>query len=144
MEYLEEIVPNPSLLPNDPLGRARVRAISQMITSDIYPLNNRRVLQYFTKQWGIADEQQKEWINHWITTGFSALETMLATSNYRGDFCFGDTPTMADMCLAPQIFTAKRFECPLENYPILLRINANCLELPYFQCAHPNSQPDAE
>jgi maleylacetoacetate isomerase len=144
MEYLDEVIPNPPLLPEDRLGRARVRAITQMIACDIHPLNNRRVLQYFTNQWHIAEQLQKDWICHWISAGLTAIERTLQMGNYTADFCFGDTPTMADMCLVPQLFAANRFGCPVENYPLLLQINANCLELPYFKQAHPSLQPDAE
>lgn len=144
IEYLEEKYPQPPLLPPNPEGKAQVRALAQIIACDIHPLNNRRVLQYFSDVLHLSEMQQLAWIHHWIQTGFSALEKMLMSSNKAGDFCYGATPTMVDMCLIPQIYSAQRFNCPLEDYPMLLRINEHCLTLPAFQQAHPSKQPDAE
>jgi maleylacetoacetate isomerase len=144
IEYLEEKYPEPALLPPNAEGKSQVRALAQIIACDIHPLNNRRVLKYFSEVLHLSEDQQHAWIQHWIQTGFSALEKMLMASNKTNDFCYGATPTMADICLIPQMYNAQRFNCPLDDYPILSRINENCLKLPAFQKAHPSKQPDVE
>ena len=144
IEYLDETQPGPALLPADAEGRARVRAIAQGIACDIHPINNLRVLQYLGKELGATQEQKDAWYRHWIATGLQGLETMLASHPSTGRFCHGDTPTLADCCLVPQLFNARRFNCPMDDYPTLLRIDAACAELPAFQQAAPAVQPDAE
>ena len=144
IEYLDETQPGPVLLPADAEGRARVRAIAQGIACDIHPINNLRVLQYLGKELGATQEQKDAWYGHWIATGLQGLEAMLASHPSTGRFCHGDTPTLADCCLVPQLFNARRFNCPLDDYPTLLRIDAACAELPAFQQAAPAVQPDAE
>ena len=143
LEYLEESHPEPALLPQDPLGRARVRSISQTIACDIHPLNNLRVLQYLTGDMGLAEDQKLEWYKHWIATGFTAIERILQ-DDATGLFCHGDQPSFADCCLIPQVYNAERFACPMDDYPAIRRINAHCKELEAFINADPATQADAE
>ena len=145
MEYLEEAYPQaPALLPADLLGRARVRALAQVVACEIHPLNNLRVLRYLTQEMGLSSQQKDAWYAHWIALGLGALEEMLATSSATGQFCHGDTPTLADCCLVPQVFNARRFGCPTQGYPTIERIVATCEQLPAFAQAAPGLQPDAE
>lgn len=144
MEYLDEKYPTPSLLPGNASDRAQVRSLALSIACEIHPLSNLRVLKYLSATLGISDAQKIAWYQHWCLVGLSALEKKLATSTRTGDFCFGDTPTMADCCLIPQIFNAQRFNCDLFGMPSLLRINQRCLELDAFSKALPQNQPDAE
>lgn len=143
IDYLEEIYPTYALLPADAVGRARVRAMAQLIACDIHPLNNLRVLQYLQNQLGVADEAKTEWYCHWVKEGFAALETLLK-SEQTGRFCHGDTPTLADCCLIPQVYNARRFQVDLSPYPTISRIVTECEALPAFQAAAPENQPDAE
>jgi maleylpyruvate isomerase len=144
MEYLDEIVPEPPLLPKDALGRARVREIACVIACDIHPVNNLRLNQYLKREFHSSDEQQANWQRHWITLGFEALEKMLSLSKNTGAFCYGDTPTVADICLIPQIFNARRVNLEIEQYPTLSRIFARAMQHPAFDVAQPKNQPDAE
>ena len=144
IEYLDETQPGARLLPADPAGRARVRAISQLIACDIHPLNNLRVLKYLSEQWKLTPDAKNGWYHHWTGLGLAALERQLARDPATGSYCHGDTPTMADCCLIPQLYNARRFECDLSPYPTLLRIAARCEEMPAFQLARPEAQPDAE
>lgn len=143
IEYLEEVHPAPSLLPGDAASRARIRAIAQFIACEIHPLNNLRVLQRLESSAGMDKGARDRWYAHWVTEGFNALEAMLADSADTGRFCHGDSPTMADCCLVPQIYNAHRFAVPLASYPTLRRINEACLQLQAFQRAGPDAQPDA-
>lgn len=146
IEYLDETRPNtPRLLPDDAAGRARVRALSDAIACDIHPLNNLRVLRHIDQVFETDEATRTEvWYQHWIAEGMHGLEGLLAESSETGDFCHGNTPTMADCCLVPQIFNAQRFGCDMSGYPTVMRINAICLELDAFQRAAPDRQPDAE
>ncbi len=144
IEYLEECHPQPSLLPPDPQGRARVRALAQTIACEIHPLDNLRVLRYLEQQFGIDAEGRNTWYRHWVETGFAALERTLADSPDTGCFCHGDIPTLADCCLVPQFFNAERFKVPLISYPTIRRIAEYCQALEPFQAAAPEVQPDAE
>jgi len=144
LEYLEEAYPLPALLPRSPSERARVRALSLIIACEIHPLNNLRVLQYLKGDLGVDDAQRDEWYKHWVRTGFTAFERQLTQDSRSGDYCHGDAPTLADCCLVPQVFNARRFDCPLDDYPTLLRIHSNCERLEAFQRAAPGVQPDAE
>jgi len=144
LEYLEETHPDVPLLPADPLGRARVRELSQIIACDIHPINNLRVLRYLVHQLGVSEEAKTEWYRHWVREGLAALEAHLARDPGTADFCHGETPTLADCCLVPQVFNAQRFDVDLSAYPNVARINANCVQLPAFAHAHPSQQPDAE
>ncbi|ADJ62636.1 maleylacetoacetate isomerase [Herbaspirillum seropedicae] len=143
LELLEERHPTPSLLPGDAFQRAHIRALSLAIACDIHPLNNLRVLKYLKRELGMDDERKNAWIAHWINLGFTALERQLAADTTRGHFCVGDAPTMADCCLVPQIFNARRFEVDMAPYPTLCAIEQACHALPAFQQAHPAQQPDA-
>ena len=144
MEYLDEVQPEPALLPADAIGRARVRALAQAIACDLHPVNNLRVLQYLSQQLGISAEQKDAWYRHWVATGLQGLEVLLADHPSTGRFCHGDTPTLADCCLVPQLYNARRFQCPLDAYPTIQRIAAACETLPAFQQAAPEVQPDAD
>ena len=141
IEYLEEIYPQPPLLPQDALGRARVRALSYSVASDIAPINNLGVLKYLANTLEIPDEEKTRWIRHWIKKGFTSLEVILKETS--GAYCYGDTPTLADCCLIPQVFNAKRFECDLAPYPIIMNVYEACDTLPAFKAAHPSQQADA-
>lgn len=144
IEYLDEVHPQPPLLPKAPGERARVRALALSIACEIHPLNNTRVLQYLTGKLGLSEETKNQWYHHWIALDFQALETKLANSPHTGKFCHGDTPTLADCCLVPQLTNARRFKGDVSAYPTLLRIEKNCNALPAFQQAAPDRQPDAE
>ncbi len=144
IEYLDETHAPSALLPQDALGRARVRALAQMIACDIHPINNLRVLKYLTGTLGISEEAKSEWYRHWIREGFAALETHLTRDAATGVFCHGDTPGIADCCLVPQIFNAQRFDVDMAPYPTIARIHAACMALPAFADAQPSRQPDAE
>jgi maleylpyruvate isomerase len=144
IEYLEETQPQTPLLPSDPAGRARVRALALTVAADTHPLGNLRVLKYLTGELAVPDEVKLAWQQHWLRTGMSSLEALLANDPRTGRYCHGDTPTLADCCLVPQVFSAQRFGVDLAPYPTIARIHAACNELPAFQQAHPAQQPDAE
>ncbi len=144
MEYLEETHPRPPILPKDPAGRARVRAISQDIACDIHPIDNLRVLVYLEKNLGLDQKKRDDWFGHWIALGFNAIETVLAGSKQTGKFCHGDTPGMADACLVPQIANAARVKLDMSPYPTINRVYAECQKHPAFLKALPDNQPDAE
>ena len=143
VEYLDETVPEPPLLPTGALGRAHVRSLAPIIACDIHPLQNLRVLQYLTGELGVSDEQRLAWIRRWIETGLGALEARLANSPDTGTYCHGETPGLADLCLVPQLYNAVRFECELGVWPTVARINEACLALDAFRAAVPEAQPDA-
>ena len=143
IEYLNEVHPEPALLPCNAAGRARVRALAQTIACEIHPLNNLRVLQYLEKGLGADLQTRNAWYAHWVGLGFRALERMLVEGASTGLFCHGDTPTLADCCLVPQIYNAERFAIPLTAYPTILRIGRNCRNLDAFQRAAPDIQVDA-
>jgi maleylacetoacetate isomerase len=144
IEYLEDTHPDPPLLPADPAARARARSLALAIACDIHPLNNLRVQRYLKSALGVGDAQRDEWTRHWIRLGFDALESMLAGSAQTGSFCLGDSPTLADCCLVPQIANAQRVQLTLDAYPTLKRIHERCLQLRAFADAAPAAQPDAE
>jgi maleylacetoacetate isomerase len=144
IEYLDEIAPEPPLLPKDAYGRARCREIAYVIACDIHPVNNLRVNQYLKGTFGADAEAQIAWQQHWIATGFAALETMLSGSPQTGRYCHGDAPTLADICLIPQMANARRVKLDLAPYPTLARIDAEALKHPAFEAALPANQPDAE
>ncbi|MGX7873253.1 maleylacetoacetate isomerase [Mesorhizobium sp. ORM6] len=144
IEYLDEIQPAPPLLPGDPLGRARVRMLAQMIACDIHPVNNLRVLTSLRTLFGAGDQDITNWFRHWVNEGFQPLEKILASSAETGTFCHGEAPGLADICLAAQVTSNARFGVDLTPYPTIARINAACMALPAFQKAAPEKQIDAE
>ena len=141
--YLDETRPEPPLLPPTPAERARVRSLATMIACDIHPICNLRVLQYLGRELGIDDDQRNGWIHHWIAEGFRAIESRLSTDESTGTFCHGERPGLADICLIPQVYNADRFECDMNPYPTIRRIQTACLELDEFQAAAPENQIDA-
>ncbi|CAJ0870305.1 Maleylpyruvate isomerase [Ralstonia mannitolilytica] len=143
VEYLEETHPEPTLLPGSPSNRAHIRAIALAIACEIHPLNNPRVLKYLKNTFNVEEDARNDWYRHWVKLGFAALETRLSQSPLTGAYCVGDTPTLADVCLVPQVFNGKRFDVAVEDYPTLARIFAHCMEQEAFQRAAPAAQPDA-
>ncbi|MGN4189740.1 maleylacetoacetate isomerase [Burkholderia gladioli] len=144
LEYLDETMPEPPLLPRSPADRAHVRAIALQIACEIHPLDNLRVLRYLKRTLGVAEEPKNAWYRHWIEQGFATLEAKLAADPRTGKLCYGDTPTQADLCLIPQMYNAQRFEIDLAPYPTLARIHAHAMTLDAFRAAAPEAQPDAE
>lgn len=143
LEYLDEMWPTPALLPADARSRQRVRALAQLVACDIHPLNNLRVLQYFGNKWNVPQPERDAWVRHWIQSGFAAFEALLAQNPATGEFSDGDSPTLADCCLIPQIYNARRFGVDMAAYPTICRVEAACLALPAFDAARPEAQPDA-
>ncbi len=137
IEYLDDVHPEPALLPHDPVKKALVRAFALTITADIHPLNNLRVLKYLQGMLHVTDEQKNMWYQNWIQKGFVALEAQLSSHNDGAPFCFGDTPSLADICLVPQMYNARRFNCDLTPYPALRRIDTHCQEIAAFSLARP-------
>lgn len=144
IEWLEETYPAPALLPSSPLARARVRGIALAIACDIHPLDNLRVLKYLIGTLGVSEAQKNGWYRYWIDVGLEALERQLSGDKSTGRFCHGDTPTLADICLVPQLANARRFDIGLEPYPTLVRIESACTALSAFEAAAPVNQPDNE
>ena len=144
IEYLDETHPGPALLPRDAIGRARVRALSYATSMEIHPINNLRVLQDVASRFGADEKTVAEWFRHWVKETFGPLESMLANDTSTGKFCHGGAPTMADICLVPQVINNTRFEVDMAPYPTISRIHKACLELPAFANAMPAKQPDAE
>ena len=144
IEWLEEKYPHPPLFPDDADGRARIRSIAQTIACDIHPLNNLRVLKYLTSELGVTEEQKNNWYRHWIHEGLTGLEKLLANDPHTGAFCHGNQPGFADCFLVPQVANARRFTCPLDDFPVIRHIVANCETLKPFQLAAPSQQADAE
>ena len=143
LEYLDETWPTPPLLPAASRDRQRVRAVAMALACDIHPLNNLRVLQYFQRTWNVPQLEREEWARHWIAEGFAAIEAMLNDHPATGVFCEGDMPGLADCCLIPQMYNARRFSVDLAPYPTLVRVEQACLALPAFDAARPENQPDA-
>jgi maleylacetoacetate isomerase len=144
IEYLDETHPEPPLLPSDPAGRARVRALAAIVACDIHPINNLRVLRYLQRPLGHDHAAIETWYNHWIVEGFAALERMLADNVHTGRFCHGDRPGLADIALAPQVVNSERYRLDLRPYPTIARIFETCMTLDAFAAAHPQQQPDCE
>ncbi len=143
IEYLEEVYPAPALLPQDALGKAKVRGVAGLIACDIHPLNNLAVLNYLRDQLEADDESRIAWYRHWVKEGFDGLEKILSANIETGKFCFGDSPTVADICLVPQVVNAQRFNCDLDCYPTISHIFEECIGLKEFSDAHPSNQPEA-
>ncbi len=144
MEYLEEKQPEPPLLPKGLLERARVRSLALLIACEIHPLNNLRVLQHLKRKLGQSEDEINTWYRHWVAEGLTKFEADLTATAGTGKFCHGETPTMADCCLAPQIFNAQRYECDLAPYPVTMRVFDACMQLDAFDSAQPMKQPDAQ
>ena len=142
IEYLDETHPQPALLPADAPGRARVRALAQIVACEIHPLNNLRVLKYLVHDLKVDEDAKNAWYRHWVGLGLQAYEAQLAA--YPGTFSHGDTPTLADCCLVPQIFNAQRFDCDLSGLPRTMAAFDACMALDAFQRAQPSACPDAE
>jgi maleylacetoacetate isomerase len=142
IEYLDETHPMPPLLPGTALDRARIRAIAQDIACEIHPLNNLRVLRYLVKEAKLSEDDKNRWYRHWVETGLAAVERQLLAAPAR--YCHGDTPTMADCVLVPQIFNAKRFDCRLDHVPQVMKVFDACMQLPAFDNTRPERCPDAE
>jgi maleylpyruvate isomerase len=145
IEYLDETHPHPPLLPSHPAARARVRALAQAVACDIHPIDNLRVLRYLGDPLGHDQKVVETWFNHWIKLGFDGIERILARDGGAAEFCHGDRPSLADICLVPQVFNAARYPSfDMGPYPAIRRIFENCLRLDAFERARPEKQPDAE
>ena len=143
VEYLDETHPNPPLLPQDPLGRAHVRALSQLIACEIHPLNNLRVLKYLVRDLKVSEEDKNAWYRHWVRSGLELFEKELQRLP-AGTYCYGDTPTLADCCLVPQVFNGKRFAVDFGGLTRTMAAFDACMRLPAFQKAQPSACPDNE
>ena len=141
VEWLEETYPTPPLLPAEPAGKAVVRSLALQVACEMQPLTNLRVLQYLQGRLGLNEQDVNGWYRHWIAEGFGSLEPRLAA--VAGRYCHGDAPTLADICLVPQVYNARRYNCDLDPFPTIRRIEAACLKLPAFNEARPELQPDA-
>jgi maleylpyruvate isomerase len=144
IEYLDETHPEPPLLPGHPADRARVRALAQIVSCDIHPINNLRVLRYLADPLGHDEATVAAWYNHWIARGFESLEKILSSDGQVGLFCHGDVAGLADICLVPQVFNARRYKLDMAPYPIIMRVFDQCMKLGAFENARPEKQPDAE
>jgi maleylacetoacetate isomerase len=145
IEYLEETRPAPALLPADAPTRAKVRELALSVACDIHPLNNLRVLRYLHDPLQVEEKRRNEWAMHWMALSFNAIErTLSRTGAGRSGYCFGDTPTMADCCLIPQVFNAKRVSLPMDEYPTIRHVHDHCMQQPAFIKASPGAQGDAE
>jgi maleylpyruvate isomerase len=146
-EYLDETHPEPPLLPRDAGGRARVRALAYDIACEIHPLNNLRVLRYLVRDLKLSEDDKNRWYRHWVETGLETVERQLAgpaNGARPGRYSHGDSPTLADICLVPQVFNAQRFDCRLDHVPTVMRIHAECMKLEAFEATQPSKCPDAE
>jgi maleylacetoacetate isomerase len=144
IEYLDERYPKPPVLPSDAADRAVVRSMALLIACEVHPIQNLRVLNHLKSDHQQSDDDTIRWARHWINLGLSALEQMVISASKQGKFCFGETPTLADLCLVPQLANARRFGVDLSAYPKLLAVEAACMSLPAFAKAAPEQQPDAE
>lgn len=143
IDWLDRAFPEPRLIPEEAMPRAVALAQAQVVASDIHPLNNLRVLQFFEHTWNVPQAEREAWVRHWIQAGFEALETTLCDNPSTGTYCDGEVPTMADCCLVPQVYNASRFGVDMAPYRTLRRINEACLALEAFDAARPENQPDA-
>lgn len=143
IDYLESQYPDPSLYPSSIADKAYVQSLALQVACDIHPLNNLRVLKYLQSEMTVNGDQKNQWYQHWVALGFTAIEKQLQNSKIVGEFCYQDQLTIADICLVAQVYNAVRFQCDLSSYPLITRINENCLKLDYFQKAKPENQADA-
>jgi maleylpyruvate isomerase len=144
IEYLDETIPRPPLLPPAALDRAYARSLAQIVCCDIHPVNNLRILQYLRGRLAADEAVVATWYNHWIAEGFTAFERIIAADRRTGLFCLGDAPGLADICLVPQVVNAGTYKLDMTPYPTISRVFDACLDLPAFKAAHPRAQPDAE
>lgn len=144
VEYLEDKFPDPALLPADPEGRARVRSFALLVACDIHPLNNLGVLKYLKANFAADEAQIGDWYRHWIVQGFAALEQRLHNEDETGTYCHGERPGLADLCLIPQVYNARRFDVDMGDFPRIVAIDSACMTLPAFQAALPENQPDVD
>ncbi len=144
LEYLDELYPDQPFLPRDPVERGSCRALALLVACDIHPINNLRVLNYLTGKLGADENAKLTWYHHWIKTGLASMETLLAQANCHGPYSMGDTLSLADICLVPQLYNARRFNVDLSAYPLIRHIEAGCLKLSAFAEAVPEAQEDAE
>jgi maleylacetoacetate isomerase len=143
IEYLDEVHPEPRLLPGDAFDRARIRSLAQDIACEIHPIDNLRVLRYLLHEMKVGEENKTRWYRHWVETGLEVVERRLAADAHGGRFCHGDTPTLADCVLVPQIANAQRFECRLDHVPRVMRVHDACLQLDAFARTHPSAYPES-
>ena len=143
IEYLDEVHPEPPLMPLDPAGRAHVRALSETIACEIHPINNLRVLRYLVGEMKLSEDDKNRWYRHWVETGLSAIEQQLSGDARTGRFCHGDTPTLADCALVPQVHNAQRMACRLDHVPTVMRVFAECMALDAFARTQPSAYPEA-
>lgn len=143
MEYLDEIRRDPPLLPDDAFDRAWVRSLTNLIACDVHPLNNLRVLQYLENDLACSHDAKVRWYQHWVGAGLQAFESMLVARGKTGKFCYGDEPTLADCCLVPQVYNARRFACDMSAMPTIERVVSSCETVDAFFAAAPENQPDA-
>lgn len=144
IEYLDETHPEPALLPGTPLDRAFVRSVALQIACEIHPVDNLRILKYLKHTLKVGDEAKDTWYRHWLESGFESLEKRLANDSRVGKLCFGDAPTLADLCLVPQVYNARRFNLDMSRYPTIERIADHAAQIDAFARAAPGQQPDAE
>jgi maleylacetoacetate isomerase/maleylpyruvate isomerase len=143
IEYLDEVHPEPSLLPGDALTRARIRALALDVACEIHPINNLRVLRYLVGEMKLSEDDKNRWYRHWVETGLSAIEQHLAGDARTGRFCHGDTPTLADCALVPQVHNAQRMACRIDHVPTVMRVFAECMALDAFVRTQPSAYPEA-
>jgi len=143
IEYLDETHPQPRLLPGDAFARARIRGLAYDVACEIHPLNNLRVLRYLVREMKVTDEDKNRWYAHWVETGLAAVERQLAGNPLTGRFCHGDTPTLADCVLVPQIHNALRLQCRVDHVPNVMRVFNECMELDAFSKTQPSAYPEA-
>jgi maleylacetoacetate isomerase len=144
IEYLDEVHPEPRLLPGDAFARARIRALAQDVACEIHPINNLRVLRYLVREMKLSEDDKNRWYRHWVETGLEAVERQLAGDVRTGRFCHGDTPTLADCVLVPQIHNAHRMDCRLDHVPTVMRVFDECMRLDAFAKTQPSAYPEAD
>jgi maleylacetoacetate isomerase/maleylpyruvate isomerase len=143
IEYLDEVHPEPRLLPGDPFDRARIRSLAQDMACEIHPIDNLRVLRFLVHEMKVSESDKTRWYKHWVETGLEVVERRLAGDRRTGRFCHGDTPTLADCVLVPQVMNGQRFECRLDHLPTVMRVFGECMSLAAFETTQPSAYPEA-